>query len=998
MAITKNKLCSFVAVAMVVVIVVSQIGAFTVQAQADDITGTFFEIEFREAITRGWVQGFPNGTFQPDANITRAQFITLLDNVFQLPSVNRDVRFSDVSANDWFYGTLLKFQPYVNPHENNSFQGITPITREEVSFIIFNLINIEIEPWGSYFSDRHEISSWAYQQVNALRSLGILMGNPDNTFSPRRNITRAEAVLIVYRLNDLIATQGTTLIAGTDHPRQFSLEDLETMSGQYFQIADRGVGRPPSFVGGTITGVNVQTFDDALHALHAVRDVFGIYNAFEELVPIYDRGGRRNYHFQQVHNGVPVLLATFNVTTDINGNIISVASGFRPEIRYAFTTVEPTISYDEAIQAALDARGMMHRLFYYNPEWVESWGGINASVNILAYDGLSPQLIWELTIARMIYYIDAHSGEYIHSRSTVTPFGIVPATGVGSMGDVRNFDVASIYPAGYSMDDFNRNVRTHVRTIDFTQEGWEHSPYLLGTLATSPYADNWESSPAAVDAHYSASQFFEFFRDAINRPEEAQALRFMRMYSSVDANIENAFWVEGTGASGMCGFALFGRVECSVCQISSIGFATTTNDDDDDEEEDNCYCISYAAALDVIGHEFTHGVFTHRRGFGRRGVTAQLHEAYSDIFGKLFEMYMLDGVESWSMGNRIGLQERDLSNPARFGNPIRFGEYPYRVPRPHSDAYGHHNSTVLSHVFYRIHTDNRIPSISSVNTSAQLWYDAIALLLLDSDFLDARGAVMNTAMRMGIPFDEVMRMHNIFDESLIILDWYIQDRGMTRDVHTWATWYHEPLVGVLNLGIMRGGTLVVYEDGRAVNRPRQVNSQGDVSIGEFIRMTHNTLYHNAPNFAQEEGFDATQYHTAWTGYWTNYMVYAYRNGWIHEPLYPTSPIRRQQAAHVIWTAFEGMDERYRRFYTPEILCDNRENWNRLADISDIHPNYINAVFQLNENQIIRGNPRGENYYFLPLNYLRRAEAAIILMNMFAMDRLTDDNYVSDESS
>ena len=243
----KNKLGRILAIALVVILSISSLNIVVAQVN-DDITGGFFEREFRIAVSNCWIEEYQCGIFRPNANITRAEFITLLDNVLQLPTSNDVMRFSDVSGSDWFYETLLKYQNHINVLPNNTFQASRLITREETCFIIANLISTEIAIYGVSFTDISYISSWAFFDVATLNSLGIVVGYPDGTFAPRQNITRAEAVLVVYVLNQTLAS-GKAVIDTCKQistPQRLTIGDIEST---------------------TVPNVRVHTLEDAMLAI-----------------------------------------------------------------------------------------------------------------------------------------------------------------------------------------------------------------------------------------------------------------------------------------------------------------------------------------------------------------------------------------------------------------------------------------------------------------------------------------------------------------------------------------------------------------------------------------------------------------------------------------------------------------------------------------------------------------------------------------------------------
>ncbi|MCL2200591.1 MAG: S-layer homology domain-containing protein [Oscillospiraceae bacterium] len=429
----QKKIRSIISVILAIILSFLSLGFVSAQPSGDDISGTFFETEFRQAVSRGWINGFPDGTFRPNANITRAEIITLLDNALELPvAESGELAFTDVSAGAWFYETLLKFRAHVNVSANNEFRGNTFATREEVCYIIFNLIDTDVMPGTSSFTDAQDISFWAFQAVGVNHALGIVRGYPDGSFAPRQNITRAEAVIIVYRLSQVLLAGEATLDPDGENnePRTFTLEDIENATGPSLQINQSGGS--PSFIGGTFTNVRVFTLEDAILALESIADLMDIYNAAEEFEPMEIRRSALpgqpvayRFHLQQVHQGIPVHFATVNIRANSNGTVESIASGYRPDVRYAITTIVPTISPEDAMQKAddfFDTRDWVSPGFVRNPHAIEP------SLAITANRGLTPRLTWAVPIGGdtfmtsegpiqdrfYVFYICAHNGDWVN--------------------------------------------------------------------------------------------------------------------------------------------------------------------------------------------------------------------------------------------------------------------------------------------------------------------------------------------------------------------------------------------------------------------------------------------------------------------------------------------------------------------------------------------------------------------------------------------------------
>ncbi len=162
---------------------------------------------------KGIINGKTVTMFDPEGNITRAEFVKMLaiasgDN---LTSYDKTSAFSDVSAK-WY-------RTYVNwAHENsvasgkgnNIFDPNAAITRQEMAVMIgrfANLIAFDLPTTvpAFTFSDHDKIAAWAQASVRSIQKAGIINGKENNRFDPLGNATRAEASKVVSILLDLIS-------------------------------------------------------------------------------------------------------------------------------------------------------------------------------------------------------------------------------------------------------------------------------------------------------------------------------------------------------------------------------------------------------------------------------------------------------------------------------------------------------------------------------------------------------------------------------------------------------------------------------------------------------------------------------------------------------------------------------------------------------------------------------------------------------------------------
>lgn len=153
----------------------------------------------------GYVAGYPDGTFKPDNQITRAEFISILNKVLQPPAYNPATPdFSDVAPGDWCYGSVESaVYAGVVKGDGRAFSPNAQITREELAVILANALGKQDEARLNSnnmtdFTDDTGISSWARGCVTVAVKDGLIKGYPDdNSFRPQNGATRAEACTVI---------------------------------------------------------------------------------------------------------------------------------------------------------------------------------------------------------------------------------------------------------------------------------------------------------------------------------------------------------------------------------------------------------------------------------------------------------------------------------------------------------------------------------------------------------------------------------------------------------------------------------------------------------------------------------------------------------------------------------------------------------------------------------------------------------------------------------
>ncbi|NWL88119.1 hypothetical protein DMN77_11020 [Paenibacillus sp. 79R4] len=169
-----------------------------------DITGHWGESFIVRAVAQELVSGYPNGTFQPNIPVTRAEFTVMLAAALKLDGTDTALPFKDQDKiGAWAkQAVALAVQTgIVSGYEDGSFRPEAQITRTEMAYMIAKALDLSLEDdVETGFADNKDIPKWAKGTVEAIRELGIVSGRGGNKFVPNNTATRAEAVVMLLRM------------------------------------------------------------------------------------------------------------------------------------------------------------------------------------------------------------------------------------------------------------------------------------------------------------------------------------------------------------------------------------------------------------------------------------------------------------------------------------------------------------------------------------------------------------------------------------------------------------------------------------------------------------------------------------------------------------------------------------------------------------------------------------------------------------------------------
>lgn len=466
-------------------------------------------------------------------------------------------------------------------------------------------------------------------------------------------------------------------------------------------------------------------------------------NEFEIVAEQEGRMGYRHYKLQQYYRDVPVYGGELMVHLQ-NGEIRMLngrhfATPTLPRTSPAWTT-------DKAIQKAIYE---VSSLTTYSPLPLEQQKmlGLEASKSELVVYHRPDQpnravLAWRVELVpnihhREVYFLDANTGDVLFHQGLLCklheellpPTG--PATGtetdlLGQNRTIHSYEVNGTFALiDVSRPMFNNSIqfdpadpKGSIWTLDAKNETPIENDDFQVEQITSNNKNTWPAG--AVSAHYNAGEAYEYFRTTFGRNSingrGGTILSIINVADEDGSSLQNAFW---------SGSAMF---------YGNGGNAFSP----------------LARALDVAGHEMSHGVVQTTANLEYLSQSGALNESFADIFGAMIDR------EDWKIGEDVVKTNffpsgalRDLSNPNNGTNnpnnngwqPAHMNQYVDLPETEEGDNGGVHvNSGIPNRAFYLFAT------AVGREVAEQVYYNALNNYLTRlSQFVDLRIAVLASA-------------------------------------------------------------------------------------------------------------------------------------------------------------------------------------------------------------------------------------------------------------
>lgn len=352
-------------------------------------------------------------------------------------------------------------------------------------------------------------------------------------------------------------------------------------------------------------------------------------------------------------------------------------------------------------------------------------------------------LAWKLDIyasepmSRQWIFVDANTGAIVHTKNRIH-HADVSATGNTMYSGTQSFTCDQVNANSYRLREAARGQG--IRTFNL-QNSQTYSMTDF-TNTTTTWTSTANDDHCALDAHWGAEGTYDFYMLEMNRNGLDGNGMQMDSYVHYGNNYNNAFWNgsemtygDGSGAAG--------------------GFNPLT-------------------AIDVCGHEFTHGVTEFSSNLDYQDESGALNESFSDIFGTAIEHYKKPSTANFLIGEEIvvtvGTALRSMSNPNQYGDPDCYTGTNWYTGT--ADNGGVHTNSGVQNFWYYLCSvggsgTNDLGDSYSITGFG--WYDAARVafrnntfyLVNTSEYLDSRqGAIQSAQDLFGACTPEVIAVTN----------------------------------------------------------------------------------------------------------------------------------------------------------------------------------------------------------------------------------------------
>lgn len=171
------------------------------RAVSSDYIGHWAEVQIKEFISKKFITGYPDGSIRPDREISRAEFVILVNKVFGYKDKHNSP-VENTNKSEWYSEEVLKAVNAGYVSTAKDFKADSTINRIEAAEVLAILLKWDksIVPESKLqFKDTEAIPEQNRAAFYTAVNKGYFIGSTDNWLQPNRNLTRAEAIVLLYK-------------------------------------------------------------------------------------------------------------------------------------------------------------------------------------------------------------------------------------------------------------------------------------------------------------------------------------------------------------------------------------------------------------------------------------------------------------------------------------------------------------------------------------------------------------------------------------------------------------------------------------------------------------------------------------------------------------------------------------------------------------------------------------------------------------------------------
>ena len=171
-----------------------------VEVFPDVVEGEWYVNAINYVTSKGMMEGHANGTFAPNDALTRAELVQILYNIAGRPEVKSNKSFSDVAKVDWFYPAVMwaAENGIVEGYPDGTFNPNAPVSREQMVTIFWRVAGKPAAAANKVgFADAKDVDDYAKIAVIWAAEQKVVQGVGNNKFDANGSSTRAQAAQVL---------------------------------------------------------------------------------------------------------------------------------------------------------------------------------------------------------------------------------------------------------------------------------------------------------------------------------------------------------------------------------------------------------------------------------------------------------------------------------------------------------------------------------------------------------------------------------------------------------------------------------------------------------------------------------------------------------------------------------------------------------------------------------------------------------------------------------